>query len=209
MAHMCQGIDASCLRPPIVALVLKGREHWENVQKTLLQKPKRVAVTLKVLKYLKRLIQQELSWPEEKKLRIWTICCLMWNGSLRVHEILSKTKSDFDPLTTLCKDDLQIEDVSVGKAKKSIIRLHLKSPKERRIGTGVKLEIFENQTFCCPVRAWRKWMTRVTLEEDTPIFREGEDCFTGKDFNKILTKLTDPMTRNTDSLIRSHSFRQT
>ena len=58
MLHLCQGMDVSCLRPPIVSLILKGREHWENVQKTLSKKPQRVAVTLKVLKYLKRAIKE-------------------------------------------------------------------------------------------------------------------------------------------------------
>lgn len=56
MYHLCQGMDPTSLRPPIISLILKGREHWENVQKTLQQKPQRVAVTLKVLKFLKRKI---------------------------------------------------------------------------------------------------------------------------------------------------------
>ena len=38
-----------------------------------------------------------------------------------------------------------------------MLRIYIKSPKEKRIGTGVKLEIFGNCTFCCPVKAWEKW----------------------------------------------------
>ena len=70
MLHLCKGMDTSCLRPPIVSLMLKGREHWDNVKKTLQKKPARVAATLKVMKYLKRRIL-ESDWSEEKKLRIW------------------------------------------------------------------------------------------------------------------------------------------
>ena len=38
--HLCKGIDVASLRPQIVNLILKGREHWENVNDTLKGKPK-------------------------------------------------------------------------------------------------------------------------------------------------------------------------
>ena len=91
MTHLCKGMDSSCLRFPEVSLILKGRKHQDNVGKTLEQKPARVAVTLKMLNYQKRSIL-ETKWKEETKLRIWLICCLMFNGSLKVHEVLGKTK---------------------------------------------------------------------------------------------------------------------
>ena len=92
MLHLCHGMDVASLRPPVVNLILRGREHWENIQSTLLSKPKRVPVTIKVMKFLKRSIT-ESNWNDEKKMRIWLICCLLWNGSLCVHENLSKTKN--------------------------------------------------------------------------------------------------------------------
>ena len=206
MLHLCQGLDISCLRPPVVALILKGREHWENVEKTLNQKPVRKAVTLIMMEFIKRAIS-EMSWSREMKRRVWVICCLLWSGSLRVHELLSKTKHEFDPLTTLCKEDVEILTTSVGGEVVTLVRLHLKSPKERRVGTGVKLEIFENKTYCCPVRAWQKWRTEVVLDERLPVFKQGDSCFTGTDFNRILTDLTSSFTNNTDGVIRPHSFR--
>ena len=54
MLHLCQMMDPSCLRPGIIDLILKGQEHWENIQATLNMKPKRVAVTLGVMKYIKK-----------------------------------------------------------------------------------------------------------------------------------------------------------
>ena len=206
MLHLCQGLDISCLRPPIVSLILRGREHWENVEKTLKQKPKRHAVTLKMMEYIKRAIS-EMPWTDEKILRVWAICCLLWNGSLRIHELLGKNKHEFDPLTTLCKEDIEIISERVGRESATLIRLHIKSPKERRIGTGVKLEIFENKTYCCPVRAWQKWRSEVVLDDGLPVFREEGSCFTGADFNRILTDLTSSFTDNTDGVIRPHSFR--
>ena len=204
--HLCRRHDPSCLRPPIVSMILKGREHWENVKDTLESKPQRVAVTLRILRYLKRVIR-ETSFEVEKKLRLWAICCLLWNGSLRVHELLSKHKNMFDPLTTLCKGDIELVKAQVGTEEKTFIRLHLKSPKERRIGTGVKLEIFGNQTFCCPVSAWQRWEAKVKLQSDMPVFMEGNACFTGAEFNRTLSNLTAGITDGTDGVIRPHSFR--
>ena len=36
---------------------------------------------------------------------------------------------------------------------------------------------------------------------------EGNRCFTGADFNKILTNITKPITDGTDGIIKPHSFR--
>ena len=40
--HLVQGQDPSCLRPDIVSLILRGREHWEQAEKTLQNKVRRV-----------------------------------------------------------------------------------------------------------------------------------------------------------------------
>ena len=158
------------------------------------------------MKFLKRKLA-ESNFTEEKKLRLWVICCLLWNGSLRIHEVLSRTKKNYDPLTTLCCQDVEVVQFQNEGITQSLIRLHLKSPKERRVGTGVKLEIFGNGTFCCPVRAWQKWSKTTTLVRDKPVFREGGACFTGQDFNKILTNYTKEITEGTDGVIKPHSFR--
>ena len=206
MLHLCRGFDVASLRPPIVNLILRGREHWDNVKSTLSQKPYRVPVTIKVMKYLKRAIS-ETDWVNEKKLRLWLICCLLWNGSLRVHEVLSKLKTEFDPLTTLCCEDVEMVKFKEGEVEKLLLRIHIKSPKERRIGTGVKIEVFKNDTFCCPVRAWTKWSKKVSMEKGKPLFKEGGKNFTGQEFNKILTTMTRKITNGSDGVIRPHSFR--
>ena len=206
MLHLCNGMDVAALRPPIINLILKGREHWENIQETLKNKPKRVPVTISVMKYLKRILT-ETKMNDEKKIRLWLICCLLWNGSLRVHELLSRNRDSFDPITTLRCEDIELVSFFDGGVKKSLLRIHLKSPKERRVGTGVKLEIFSNGTFCCPIRAWGKWSKMVTLEPGLPLFREGPKYFTGRDFNKLLTGLTKDITDGTDGVIKPHSFR--
>ena len=207
MLHLCKGHDPSCLRPNIVSLILKGREHFEEAQKTLQQKPVRIPVTFQVMKYLKRVLR-ESDYGTELKLRLWAIFCLMWSASLRVSEVLSRDRDSFDPLTTLCSEDVEILSEHLMGQEKKLIRLHLKSPKERRIGNGVKLEIFENGSICCPVRAWMKWSSKVELKQNQPVFMESRnECFTAAAFNRIVSSLTANLTDGTDGILRSHSFR--
>ena len=208
MLHLCNGQDPACLRPQIVNLVLKGQEHHEEARATLEGKPKRVAVTVQVLKLILRKIK-EAKMSGEMKSRIWLVCCLMWNGSLRVSEVLCKHERNYDPLTTLCGGDIECRKLEVSPGVFSeILKYHIKSPKERRIGNGVKLEIFANGSFCCPVRAWKAWSGKRGMKEGKPVFMDDErKCFTGKAFNQILSKLTSCITEGTDGVIRSHSFR--
>ena len=85
MYHLTMGFDAPVLRPAIVSLLLKGRD----VQAQLENKSKRIAVTVPVMKLLKRRIRK-MEWSESKKHLVWAVCCICWNGSFRIHEILSK-----------------------------------------------------------------------------------------------------------------------
>ena len=208
MMHLCQNLDISSLRPPIVALILKGQQHWENIQNTINNKPKRIAVTLNIMKFIKRKLF-ELNWHVEKKLRVWAVCTLLWNGSLRVHEILSKEKGQFDPQTTCLAENLSIKKVMLDGIRRDVIQLHIKSPKEQRIGTDVQLEIFGNETFLCPVKALGKWLNKTRdLEKSCPVFRDSEGlCYTGAEFNKDLSEITCQLTEGTSGLIKPHSFR--
>ena len=46
------------------------------------------------------------------------------------------------------------------------------------------------------------------FERGTPLFRKNNvKCFTGKEFNRVLTKLLGDVTKGTDGLIKSPSFR--
>ena len=99
MAHLESGFECPSLRPPMVTLILTGREHWENVRGQLIGKPKRAAITPELMCVIKRKII-EADWLQHKKHLVWAVCTLLWNGSLRVHEILSQTKQTYDPAQT-------------------------------------------------------------------------------------------------------------
>ena len=91
MYHLTQGFDAPALRPAIVNLLLKGRENFEQIQEKLNKREKRIPVSVTVMKLLKRRIRK-IQWSEPKKRLVWAVCCVCWNGSFRIHEVLSKKK---------------------------------------------------------------------------------------------------------------------
>ena len=58
-------------------------------------------------------IETVLEWSEVPKRLVWAVCCICWNGSFRIHEILSKKKKEFDPLCTLLDKDVKLQQFEV------------------------------------------------------------------------------------------------
>ena len=50
-------------------------------------------------------------------------------------------------------------------------------------------------------------MKLVKLIPGAPVFMEKGVCFTGQDFNKILTHFTEEITNGSDGVIKPHSLR--
>ena len=209
MAHIEEGLDCPSLRPPIVALLLRGKEHWENAINKLEERKTRAPVTIAMMKLIKReLCKSDL--PNDSKRMIWAISCLNWAGSLRNHESLAKLRNTFDEQTTLLGQDVTFHTVKIEGKQTKMIKIKLKSTKESRIGAGTTLEIFENHTFMCPVAAMQKYINtkKHGITFDKPFFRDttGKN-YTGKCFNNDLKALTARLVENSDSVILSHSFR--
>ena len=116
----------------------------------------------------------ESDYDHWTKVTFWAACTLIWNGSLRVHEALSRSQYNYDPQTTLLKSDVEIFTESINHVNRSVIRILIKSPKEDRIGKDMCLEIFGNNTFLCPVRALNKYLSERTKvdksNQDLPFF---------------------------------------
>ena len=88
--------------------------------------------------------------------------------------------------------------------------IHLKSPKEEVISTGVNVELFATGTFSCPVSAWKKWrqVDKYRLSPTKPVFRTPEGkCFTGAQFNEDLKLLLGKYVNYDKNKFLSHSFR--
>ena len=209
MAHLELLLDCPCLRPPIVQLLLKGKEHWESVTKTLSGKPKRGPMTIDLMLLMKRKLHEAL-WSHEKKFLFWSAATLQWNGSTRTHEILSKQQTHFDPQQTLLFENVELLKVRIGGENREIIKILIKLTKEDRVGCNTVLEIFGNNSFLCPVRAMKHYTETNgrKLKKGLPFFlKSNGQCYTGKDFNQDLKELSSCVTDGTDQFIRSHSLR--
>ena len=211
MAHLELGLDSPSLRPAIVKLLLLGTEHWENVSENLENKTMKSPVTTEMMETIKRNLF-EVNWPLELKYLFWASITLCWNGSTRIHEILSRVQDNFDPQTTMLKNDIKLITKKVGKELNEIIEVKIKSPKEDRIGNGAVLQIFANNTFLCPVKALKHYVeTRGGWDKfptNKPFFvMQNRKCYTGRTFNAHLAQMTANITDCTGHKVRSHCLR--
>ena len=101
VVHLKNGVLPGNLRPDIVQAILKGHGHND-----ISQKPPRLAMTIPVMKLLKKLLTVS-DMPIEKKRLLWTISCVAFHGSFRIHELLSKEEMVFDHTTTLLGADVR------------------------------------------------------------------------------------------------------
>ena len=173
------------LRTDIVSALIQGKENEDAICH---KKAPRLAMTLPVMKLLKALLVKTRMAHDTRRM-IWTVCCMAFHGSFRIHELLSRNEDSFDPTTTLLGCDIKKLCIDVQGIKEDLLMIHLKAPKEDKLKKGVKVELFSTGTFACPLNAWIKWrdITRVPLHPTKPVFRSPNgSCFTGNMFNKVM-----------------------
>jgi len=206
--HIVRGIEIPMLRPPIVEQLLKGKQHLDAIERSQSNKPRRAPVTLTIMKLLKKAI---VAWDTSKEDRslVWTTCTLAFAGCLRIHEILSRKTSEFDPNFTLLGSDVMIKKTKLGKENIKIIQLRLKSPKEDRIGVGKIIDIYQCGGPICPVKAFERWDSmRTWRQKSSPLFRMKDgSCLTGRKLNTLLKKFLSPHLDYKKGMFSSHSFR--
>ncbi len=205
--HVILGLEKVVIRTELVNLVLNGRRNQEILEKKRGDQSRgRLPVTLAVMKLIKGTLRDS-HMETKRKLSIWAICCLAFNGSFRIHELLCKEEEKFDPQFTLLNKDIKVvRDMEKGK---EVIVLFLKWPKEDKAGKGIEMEVFETDNEVCPVRALKKWWQWAgSRNPDQPAFMQPEGgAWTGKLFNKELHDLLKPHVDAKEGSITSHSFR--
>ena len=89
----------------------------------------RALITLKIMKLLKAEIK---NWEESRgnKFIAWTTCTIAFSGCLRIHEILCKSKHEFEPDLTLLGKDIMLKKTSEQRKTTKIIQILIKSLKE-------------------------------------------------------------------------------
>ena len=96
---------------------MTGRKNWDNAREKIEGKRKRDPVTVKMMKFFKKKLV-EIDWPLDKKLIFHAVTTLAWNGSFRIHELLSTESKSFDPTVTLLWKDNK-EDIFVIDGKQT------------------------------------------------------------------------------------------
>jgi len=201
--HILKGLGAPNLRPDIVKLILKGRKNKDKAEKRDTG-DRRVPMTVELMKILKEKIR---TWNQtwDTRLLIWAVCSLAFHGAFRIHELLCKTESFFDPQYTLLTEHVT---QSKDKSGKGIIHITLNCPKEQRNGKAVIIDIFESGNSICAYKAYTRWAGRQVLIPGMPLFRLTEGTpLTGKRLNSILEILMANTPGTEKGVIRTHCFR--
>ena len=120
MPHIELGFDNPNLKTPIINLLLKGTEHWDSIQKKLSGSKSRTPVIIDLMKVIKRKLFQSKS-DSFSKIIFWTARTLIWNGSLRVHEALSRCQPEYDEYSTLLGEDCQLLNESMIKRRGQLL----------------------------------------------------------------------------------------
>ena len=204
--HLSKGHVVKELRPDIVKSVLGGQKNIDSLNKG--EGENRLPVTIKMLKLLKLELNRIEGQRGFRKL-VWAVATLCFFGAFRVHEILAKQVSNFDPINTLLGSDLRIKTVRVGNEKVKMITVLVKSPKESRCVNNKVIDVYENGGPLCPVRALENWLgSAPPIKKGLPVFRMFDGTpFTGKKLNEVLRKVFKPHIPRGKGYVSSHSFR--
>ena len=217
-----QGLKASSIRSYksqiSSAHVLEGFKFIgdSSISKFLLQGAANSEVTKKkrlaVSPYLLRVLKSRLrfcSLEVEDKLMMWSIFTILFFGSLRSSELLSKFVNSFGDTTLIGRDVTWTPDSQDGW-----LSLNLRGPKEVRGMSSIMVEVLgiEDKNLC-PLDAWSRWRrraeTRRPLDPELPVFRFAGSgkCVTSQFVNSLLKSLLSGDVNYDVHGVLLHSFR--
>ena len=205
--HLINGHENPALRPGIVKLILNGQNHLEKIKDDIEAKSKRVAVTIPILKLLKKNLVKS-DFAKERKFLIWSVATLAFSGGFRIHELLSRERLSFDPTCTLLGKDIVLDE----KDRNPHLQILLKTQKSDRVGKNEVVEVFGTDNFFCPIKAYKKYtkyVARISFSAQKPVFRTQDGkSYTGKLFNEDLRNLLSSVIDYSKvGKITSHSLR--
>jgi hypothetical protein len=201
--HITRGLQAPDLRTDLVKLVLKGIANTDGIRTRQTRWTGRLPMTINTMLLFKKLIKNSQLAPQDKDL-VWSVSTLAFAGAFRIHEILAKNESTFDPNFTLLTEDVTCTR-SVGNA---ILHIKIKCPKESKSATPTLVDVYESTGPLCPVAAFRSWSEHKYRELGLPIFRlQNGTPLTGNRLNKIMKELLGPYTNAERGFFATHSFR--
>jgi integrase len=206
MLHITLGHQVPALRPESVKLVLKGLKNKDEEEAR--DKPGRQPVTLKILELLYVLLHMDETRTVKQKVLIWALSSLAFWGGFRAGELVSKRSTRYDSLNTLLRRDIWLTKSVMDGRQVELLNVRLKSTKTCRAALkGQIVEVFENGTKLCPVRAYKRYReVHGPSKKAMPAFRDELGwAYRHAQFN---TDLKDILGRKIQyGKLTAHSFR--
>ena len=204
--HILKGMEVPQTRTNLVKFVLKGKKNMENIANRTKPSARRLPITMNTLRLLK---EKTRCWEAHimQKLLMWAIATIAFHGAFRIHELLCRTETEFDPDFALLSEDVKLKKRGTGERGR-YLEIKLKCPKESKTGKAVVLEVYETQGKLCPVKAFERWMTRTDIEAGLPLFRDEQGTpVTGARMNKWLKDRLEGHVDYSQGKFTAHSFR--
>jgi hypothetical protein len=147
--HILRGMEPPVIRTSLMKFLLQGKKNLDNISDRSNNKAKRLPITMNVMRLLKEEIRV---WNVslDQKLLAWAIATVAFHGAFRIHELLCRVESEFEPDFTLLNQDIKVKSDELGAKS---LEVKLKCPKENRNGKAVMVDIFESGGTLCPVKA--------------------------------------------------------
>ena len=210
MIHMKRGHFEPWLRPEIISLITRGAKQRDQVLKRLSGKVSKHAMTPELMWRLKLQLNRA-KLPISRKRIIWATATSAFAGSLRVHEILSREQTKFDPNSVMLEGAIKVKKTWMEGREVDSLSLYIAHPKEEKLSAGVVIDLFPTGDFMCPVTAYKNWQLDkgVELTPRRPLFRlEGGKNYTGRLFNSDIRSLMSKVLDYDSNPITAHSFRR-
>ena len=201
--HVERGLPTDNIRTDRVKTILKGLKNKNLAEDRKEGVEKRKPITTDILLVLKgKLAEADMNGRDQRL--VWTVSSILFHGAFRVHELLCKKQSSFDPDFTLLGRDVKL----VTQGGREVLQLRIKAPKEQKVGKDVIVDVYSTDSELCPVRAFKKWIKFKGKEDGLPLFRFSSGVpLTGKKFNEVVRDRLKGEVENIEKLFSSHSFR--
>ena len=201
--HVERGLPTDNIRTDRVRTILKGLKNKNLAEDRKEGVEKRKPITTDILLVLKgKLAEADMNGRDQRL--VWTVSSILFHGAFRVHELLCKKQSSFDPDFTLLGRDVKL----VTQGGREVLQLRIKAPKEQKVGKDVIVDVYSTDSELCPVRAFKKWIKVKGKEDELPLFRFSSGIpLTGKKFNEVVRDRLKGEVENIEKLFSSHSFR--
>ena len=186
------GFDPNPLPYNRLYRVIRGIKRTQGAR---FKKPPRIPITPELLTQLGRNLWNSTNKLQDK-LMLWTAMLTAFHGFLRVSEYTASHVRSFDPLVTLCYEDVTINSLNS-------ITINIKASKTDPFRQGTSIHLFRNNSPLCPVQALMSF--RASHPNKTgPLFTWHDGRYlTRSGLARVLMKIKPKHLRS----MSSHSFR--